>query len=406
MSWRRAVIGLASCALAVGVVGCGSSSSKTSSTSAKSASGTQIRVLWLGDLTGPAKVFGQVQLTGLEGAAAYYNANGGIDGHKVVVTHVSDNSDPSTAVSELLQQLGSSPPTMIWGGSVAGDIAGTIPLIAKRRVFTIAENDGNHQCMTNASVTCPTEWTLGDPSIDPMLTLAAWLKQKGFKKVGLLQETDTLSEAETPDFVQAVSEAGIAHSIATFPATAVDLTPQMSELKSAGVDAVFMEALGAPAGYALEARAKLGWNVPMSFDIAASSLDLTKLVPPADIANAYEDIFYEQDPSDPSPGIPAMFKWTKPYGTVGPAALDTMSVGWDALVALNDAVKEDGNNLSVNALDAAMLRITPTDPLRTFSRRLGFSTSDHENVLGATDDFEIVPAGPVVNGQVHSLVKR
>jgi branched-chain amino acid transport system substrate-binding protein len=242
---------------------------------------------------------------------------------------------------------------------------------------------------------------MADPSIEPMLALAKWAHDKGIKKVGLLQETDTLSEAETPYFIQAMKKYGIASSTVTFPATAVDLTPQMQQLKGTNPQAVFMEGLGAPAGYALVARAKLNWNVPVAFDIAASSLDLTKLVPAADIKNVYEDVFYEQDPKDPSPGIKAMLKYTKPYGTVAPAALDTMSVGWDSLVDLNAAVKASGGKLDTDSLDAAMLHIPATDPLRTFSLKLGYTADDHENQQATIKDFEIVPAGPVVNGQVH-----
>jgi branched-chain amino acid transport system substrate-binding protein len=377
-------------------------SSATATSSSSTPSGSPVNVLFIGDTTGPAKAFGQVQLIGLQGAAAYYNAHGGIAGHKVVITHQSDNSDPTTAAGIVIKALTSgTKPTMIWGGSVGSDIGAMIPIIAKHPVFTLAENDGNNQCLTDASTECPSEWSMADPSIEDMLTLAKWAHDRGYKKIGLLQETDTLSESETPYFIKALNKYGIAHTEATFPATAVDVTPQMQQLKGTHPQAVFMEGLGAPAGYTLVARAKLSWNVPVAFDIAASSLDLTKLVPAADTKNAFEDVFYEQDPKDPSPGIPAMLKYTKPFGTVGPAALDTMSVGWDSLVDLAAAAKVDGGKLDTASLDAAMLKLPAADPLRTFSQRLGYTAGDHENQRASVRDFEIVPAGPVVNGQVH-----
>lgn len=100
--------------------------------------------------------------------------------------------------------------------------------------------------------------------------------------------------------------------------------------------------------------------------------------------------------------VPALLQNSKPYGDIGAVPLDVTSVGWDALVALNDAVKQAGGALGVKQLDAAMLHIPATDPLRTFSQRLGYTSSDHENVLADPTDFAIVPAGPVVNGQVQS----
>jgi hypothetical protein len=43
-----------------------------------------------------------------------------------------------------------------------------------------------------------------------------------------------------------------------------------------------------------------------------------------------------------------------------------------------------------------------TDPLRLFTRKLHWTTNDHENVDAQADDYEVVPAGPIINGQVHS----
>ena len=171
---------------------------------------------------------------------------------------------------------------------------------------------------------------------------------------------------------------------ATVPPTAVDLTPEMSQLKSDGVQAVYGEVFLQPSGYALLARAKLGWNAPIVFDLAGSSLDLTKLAPIADVKNqTYEDIFYEMDPKDPSAGIPALRQYVTPYDNDPDQPLDTFSVGWDQVVALNDAVKVAGGATSVSALDAAMLKLPATDPLRTYSLKLGFTANDHENVLGS-----------------------
>jgi hypothetical protein len=148
------------------------------------------------------------------------------------------------------------------------------------------------------------------------------------------------------------------------------------------------------------ARAKLGWNVPVTFDVAGSSLDLTKLVPAADLKDVSETVFYEQDARDSAPGIKNMLKYTKPYGTVGGTALDVLSVGWDGIVDLNAAVTAAGGKTDVNSLDAAMLHLPAIDPNRTYSRALGYTANDHENQKATTNDYEILPAGPVVNGQI------
>ena len=94
----------------------------------------------------------------------------------------------------------------------------------------------------------------------------------------MLEGQIDFAETEAPEFIKAIAKYGISHVTASFPSTAVDLTPQMQELKADGAQAVFMEPAG---GRGPTARSTLKWNVPVIFDIAASSLDLTKLVSPS-----------------------------------------------------------------------------------------------------------------------------
>jgi hypothetical protein len=205
MRWSRA--GLAACAVAAVAAGCGSSSNSSSSSSAgassssasASASKAPITILSIGDTTGPTKIIGQTHLAGLEAGAAYYNAHGGIDGHKVIIHHFSDNGDSTTAVSVLIQQLqGGTPPTMIDAGSEGGDAAALIPVIAKHNVFALALNDGTHQCLTNSQTTCPNEFTLADHSLEDELPVAAFFKAHGIKKVGILQDRSTSRRPSRP----------------------------------------------------------------------------------------------------------------------------------------------------------------------------------------------------------------
>src|SRR4051794_32271345 len=123
MRARVGVVVLA-CGAAAVLGACGSS--KTSAT------GTQapVRILWIGDTTGPLKAYGDVQLAGVRGAADYFNSRGGIAGHRVVVRAVSDNGDPTTAATVLTRELASSTPTMIWPGTVSAESAAMIPILA------------------------------------------------------------------------------------------------------------------------------------------------------------------------------------------------------------------------------------------------------------------------------------
>jgi hypothetical protein len=90
------------------------------------------------------------------------------------------------------------------------------------------------------------------------------------------------------------------------------------------------------------------------------------------------------------------------YADVTALPLSATSNGWDAVVALNDAVHRAGGSLEVGKLDAAMLKLPPVDVLRTISHKLGWTRNDHENVLGAPSDYAVFPVGPLVNGRVQT----
>ena len=122
--------GLASCAaaltVALAVAACGSSSSSSSSSTSSGGSGGSstssaegpINVLDITATSGPTAIYGEAETDGLEAAAAYYNAQGGILGHKVNIVVANDNSDPTIASSIATKDLSSDPGkyAMVWDG--------------------------------------------------------------------------------------------------------------------------------------------------------------------------------------------------------------------------------------------------------------------------------------------------
>jgi ABC-type branched-subunit amino acid transport system substrate-binding protein len=360
-----------------------------------------ITILWIGDTTGPVKVYGDVQLAGAKGAADYFNSHGGIDGHRVTVRAVSDNGDPAIAASVLAQQLAASTPTMIWAGSTSTEAGALIPALAKHDVLAVTLADGKAQCQLHASVDCPNTWALVVPSNVAPQTAVDWLKGRHVPVVGLLEDSSAYTATETPQFITAAAKAGIAVKTASLPAATVDITPELQALKQAGARAVYAEGIGT-AKYAFVARANLGWNVPLLFDPPASALDLTKLTTAANIANAYEVTPYEEDPSIANHGLATMVTWASRYANVSAIPLNVTTLGWDAVVALNAAVTKAHGSLDPKKLGQAMLALPSVDPLRTFTHQLGFTNNDHEDVLGAADDYVVIPVGPLVAGRIQA----
>jgi ABC-type branched-subunit amino acid transport system substrate-binding protein len=300
---RAAACSVASIAIAGTVLTACSSQSSSSSDSPSSSgssasSGSPFRLLAVIDTSGAASIYGVQQLIALKGSVAYWNAHGGIGGRKVTLAYINGNSDPTTAETSLIQWIASNgKPDMVWDGESGIDDAGIPPEIKRADVLAIGQDSAN-VCLSNASVTCPTNFVPVPLSSVNMAATAAWMHQQGFKKVGLLAEEDGFSQSEVPVLKAALSKYGISTVEASFPPTAVDVTPEVTQLQAAGVNAIWGAALAAAAGYIATARANLGLvnKVPLAFDAGAAAQDLTKLVP-AGAVRGIEAVRADQQPA-------------------------------------------------------------------------------------------------------------
>jgi branched-chain amino acid transport system substrate-binding protein len=394
--------------LAIGAAtGCGSSSkSSSTSTSAVSSKSSPFRVVMVSDLSGPTKVYGAIDAAALKGTAAYLNQRGGIIGHPIATTVLNDNGDETTAVSVLDQYLASHPkPNMVFPGSSGIDAGGLIPLVKRDNILGFGVADSGTACLTNAQTTCPTAFVAGGPAKWQGITAAAWFKQHHYANVGVLQEEDAFSESETPPLQAALKTDGIKSTVASFSPTAVNVTPEISQLRAAGAQAIFAEVLAAPAGYAASGRASLGLvsKVPLVFDPGGASEDITKLGSAANLKNAYEETEFENVPALKVPARSLLIKYSKPYGGVTSQPVSIGAVPWQVLITLRDAA-EQAKSIDQSDLINALNNLSPQaqkDALNIFARSVAFTKSVHENAANLTSAWDVVPVGPVQNGLVR-----
>jgi branched-chain amino acid transport system substrate-binding protein len=389
--------------------GATSSSASSSGTSAASngpATGSPFTYLMVIDTSGPTKAIGVVDQAAMEASVKYYNAHGGIGGHPVKLTVLNDNGDETTAVSVLEQYLGSHPkPDALFPGTSGVDSGGLLPAAKREHILAMGVDDGGAACIKDAQTTCPTTFTPGPIAPNQQAPVAKFFISKGYKTVGILQEQDAFSESETPYLEADLKAAGIKVVTASFSPTAVDLTPEMSQLKSGGAEAIYAEALAAPAGYEAAARSQLGLvsKIPLVFDFGAASLDLTKLAPAADLVNAYEAIAKSSDPYVKMPGRDLLIANGSPVVTSQPIII--ASFEWQDLVTLHDAALQTGGKTDVDSLTNALENLQSkyqTDPLNMTAPGVQFTHDIHENMspLGK-QAYEVVPVGPIKNGMVY-----
>lgn len=401
---RTAAAGAATLAVAVTLSACasgGSSSSSGSASAAAAASGSgTINILDITATSGPTAIYGTQETDGLEAAAAYYNARGGILGKKIIVTVENDNSDPATAASILTQQLSSNPGkwTMVWAGEEGTVSAALVPILKRYDVFASFVDDGNSACAQASA--CPNLFTQSPPINVAEVADANALKKAGYTKVGIIADQATYDQSELSYMTPDLAKDGIKYDTVSFPSTAVSLTPEMSQLKGDGVQAVFALALGPAAGYVLQARAALGWSVPVQFDVTGSSTDIASLVPASDLSNVNETIQYCEDTHHDNPAFAAMVKYT-PQPLAGNIICSIAGDGWGGTVLLADAAAKAGS-LSANALGSAAQSLTISNNEVSYTTKC-WTPADHEDSCEGPAYYEIVPAGQLKNTQLYPL---
>jgi len=394
---RGRLIGLA--VLVATMTACGSSGGSSSPASSASTN-EPVSVLVITDISGADKSFGTQQALGIQAAAEYYNAHGGILGRHVNVTVENDNADPATAVSDLIKVMTTSPGkySMIWAGEESGIIAALIPVIARYKVLAMSINDGNGVCVTASK--CPTEFAIsGSTSLFP-IGAAQFIKSKGYTNVGIVGTQLDFTQAEESAMAADLAKEGIKSELASFPTTAVSVTPEMSRLKSEGAQVIYAAAFGAASGYVLNARVSLGWNVPVVFDVAGSSFDLTKLVSASELTGVYEAPFFCMNPANKIPGWTLLNKYA-PTPLVGSTPCNMAGVGWDSMVSFRNAAVAAGS-LSSAALVSGMQSLNETthSDMVTYQKYC-WSSTDHENLCNQASDFAITPVGPIVNSRLQ-----
>jgi branched-chain amino acid transport system substrate-binding protein len=401
---RRILITIAATlCVAVALAACGGSSTSTGSSNSDSSGGgskAPLKVLDITATSGATAIFGTQETLGMQAAAAYYNAHGGILGHKVVIDVQNDNSDPTTATSIATQQLSSNPSqyAMVWAGEEGTASAALIPTIKRYDVYATAVNDGDNACLQASN--CPQMFTQAGAIAAGEIADTAAIKKAGYTHIGVISEQSTYDQSELKYMLPDLKKAGIKVTQVTFPPSAVSLTPEMTQLKNAGVQAVFAMSLGPASGYVLTARAQLGWDVPVVFDVAGSTVNIAGLVPKGDQSKVSETAQYCEDTKLSDPAFNSMVKYM-PKQAAGNESCSLDTDGWGAIVMLADAAKKAGS-LSPAALTKA------TEGLKISSNEASspsncWTSSDHEDSCQGPSYYRIIPLGELKNTRVYPL---
>jgi branched-chain amino acid transport system substrate-binding protein len=402
---NRLIVAVCGAALCVAAAA-GSGLGKTSASATKcDKSKPPFTVLFLGDLTGPIAVTGKAQLLGIKTASAYLNANrGGMNGSCIkMLDPQSSNGDAATAASVLLRYLSSNDkPDLVWPGTVSAEQVAALPITTRNGLLSVITTAPNDALLHNASANYPYAFAM-QPSQDakgPQQAVIDWLKTRHVRgKVGILQQDYPLGPIRSKVYADLLQSAGLTSVLKTYPNDALDVTPQVSALKDAGVSAVINVGNGPPLAYGLTARYKLGMTRPWLVHIPG--VDLGQLVPASQRKGAWMIVQRALMLAPSSLPVKTFLRVSAQFGGFGDGqSILVAGYAWDAMFMINHAAAQAKSTSRDALVDALEQLKSQTDPMYlNYSKVGGFSKDSHENLAGDTKAaFGVRKITPFKNG--------
>ncbi len=300
--------------------------------------------------TGSASWLGEPEIKGAKLAAEEINAKGGIDGRKVELVIHNDESTPEKAVIGAKRLVEQDKVVAIIGTSLVATSKAISPLLKEKGPIAYSLSAGyppEHEYMFAGSV--HTEFM--------QETIMDWFKDKGFKKVALLATTDSTGQVAVDAIKQVAPRAGVeVVALERMNTNDVDVTPQLTRIRSAQPDAMIAWLTGKPAGVVVKNVYQLDLTFPLfvsTGNISYTFADSIKTFQPKSlILPSTKDIAWEDLPADdPQRKIneafhKSYFEHYKQHADYGPP------VAYDGVMLVAEAIKKAGSTDPVKVKEA------------------------------------------------------
>jgi branched-chain amino acid transport system substrate-binding protein len=263
MNRQRVHLRTGTCLVAIGtaviLAACSSSGSPSSTGSGSTKSPVEIGAIWT--LSGAYQAYGQTFQQGTTAAVDYVNSHGGIDGRPLSVVTEDSESTPIGAAAAAKQLTGNKNIVAIVGDDLSDDVLAEAPVVetAKVPLFTAASDNSIY----DTSVYHYTFLTQDTATQRAQFDVQYLADTLGLKKIGVLYEVGPYGNTGNQQTLQALKALGqgSAPSV-SFPTGALDVSAQVSQLKSDGIDGLVLWTIGPSLVASIRALSDLGLQVP------------------------------------------------------------------------------------------------------------------------------------------------
>jgi branched-chain amino acid transport system substrate-binding protein len=214
-------------------------------------------------VTGPAAFLGRGEQVGLQAVERYVNATGGVRGRPLHIVAQDDQSNPAIAV-QIANQVIAKRVSAFVGPGFTATCAAVYPLIAANGPVMYCLSSGLHPPDGSYG------FTYGLSAGELTAVVLRYWKAKGIHKIAGLFTTDATGQDGETAMREALAKVpgftvtGIEH----FGQTDLQITAQVTRLKSSGAEALDAWTSGTPLGTVLRGVHEIGWDVPVNTSLA------------------------------------------------------------------------------------------------------------------------------------------
>ncbi|OWT56120.1 ABC transporter substrate-binding protein [Candidimonas nitroreducens] len=205
-------------------------------------------------VTGPAAFLGEDMKAGMEMAIDDINAGGGINGQKVKWVFYDAESQTAKAINATRRLISQDKVDIIVGGGNMSGIALAMAPIVEKAGMPFISTEGSMQIVTPVDKRKYVfKSTVDDDQV--IERVLDYFAKKGIKKVALLADSSGFGQSAVEQMKQIAPKRGVDVMYESFNPSDTDLTPQLTKIKGAGVQAIICWTV-TPAGVVFIKQAK------------------------------------------------------------------------------------------------------------------------------------------------------
>jgi branched-chain amino acid transport system substrate-binding protein len=380
------------------LAGCSAPPTGGSTPTSSGFEGTYTIYATLGE-TGAAAAIAKANVEAIKVAIDAVNAEGGIAHRKVELVLADNAGDPSKALTLLQQQLDSTKPDLVIAGNSSNIALAMTPVLTREEIIST----GQTAAVTDSTL-YPYHFSF-QPSIPLFVQgVVDRMKQQGYKKVALLVGNDATGTFYSGLYKTAFGEAGITLVQQQYSPTDIDMTAQLQQLQAQNPEALVFYGLGAPAGYILKSRTKLGWNIPTVGDVSVGSTDLSSITTSADWKNLDVEVPAVVASTTPrSAGFKDLVSRLKKSGSTLQQSMQQYAVMWDIVHLAKyvwEHAKSDKSIDIKNEYEKVDIEVGSKGVFVSFPT-IKIAKATHILITTAKETAAFVKPGPFVDGVIE-----